>query len=147
MLILCTAVRYSVGIDSLEEAKKCICHAGCFISVKSYWLFQHRKHITLNSGLYDSFLIASILEKFEDIRLLIGLGNSQLISVRCLYSSDISGVSFYHKRGKKLLRQCTQNTVTLDNKKIHIPSPPLYSKLGCLLFFTSNSNSGTTLHG
>ena len=38
------------------------------------------------------------------------------------------------------------NTVTLDNKTIYIPSPPLYSKLGCLLFFTGNSNSGTTLH-
>ena len=49
-------------IESLEEAKKCICHAECFISVKSYWLFQHWKHITLNSGLYDAFLIASILE-------------------------------------------------------------------------------------
>ena len=27
------------------------------------------------------------------------------------------------------------------------PSPPLHSKLGCLLFSTSSSNSGTTLHG
>ena len=27
------------------------------------------------------------------------------------------------------------------------PSPPLHSKLGCLLFSTGSSNSGTTLHG
>ena len=27
------------------------------------------------------------------------------------------------------------------------PPPPLHSKLGCLLFSTGSSNSGTTLHG
>ena len=30
---------------------------------------------------------------------------------------------------------------------IHNPPPPLHSKLGCLLFSTGSSNSGTTLHG
>ena len=34
-----------------------------------------------------------------------------------------------------------------ENKTIHIPPPPLNSKLGCLLFSTGSLNSGTTLHG
>ena len=36
----------------------------------------------------------------------------------------------------------------MGNKTIHTPPPPppLHLKLGCLLFSTGNSNSGTTLH-
>ena len=54
---------------------------------------------------------------------------------------------FLPQTAKTIAEAMYSNTVTLDNKTIHIRSPPLYSKLGCLLFFTSNSNSGTTLHG
>ena len=39
------------------------------------------------------------------------------------------------------------NRVISENKTIHIPPPPLNSKLGCLLFSTGSLNSGTTLHG
>ena len=37
------------------------------------------------------------------------------------------------------------NTVTSENKRIH--TPPLHSKLGCLLFSIGSSNGGTKLHG
>ena len=48
----------------------------------------------------------------------------------------------------KLLRQSLySNRATTENKRIHTPPPPLHSKLGCLLFSISSSNSGTTLHG
>ena len=48
----------------------------------------------------------------------------------------------------KLLRHCTQiGLLSSQNKITHIPSPPLNSKLRCLLFFTGSLNSGTTLHG
>ena len=39
------------------------------------------------------------------------------------------------------------NRVTSKNKGVHIPPPPLHSKLGCLLFSTGSSNSSTALHG
>ena len=48
---------------------------------------------------------------------------------------------FLPQTAKTIAEAMYSNTVTLDNKTIHIRSPPLYSKLGCLLFFTSNSNS------
>ena len=37
--------------------------------------------------------------------------------------------------------------ITSENKIIHTPPHPLYSKLECLLFPTGSSNKGTTLHG
>ena len=37
--------------------------------------------------------------------------------------------------------------ITSENKIVHTPTRPLYSKLECLLFPTGSSNKGTTLHG
>ena len=55
----------------------------------------------------------------------------------------------YIQSATKMLRHQHSNRVTSENKTIHtsFPSPPLHSKLACLLFSTSSSNSSTTLHG
>ena len=45
--------------------------------------------------------------------------------------------------GDKLVETLYSNRVTSHKKEI----TPLHSKLGCLLFSTGSSNSGTTLHG
>ena len=47
----------------------------------------------------------------------------------------------------KIVETLYSNRATTENKRIHIPPPPLHSKLGCLLFSIGSSNSGTTLHG
>jgi len=49
--------------------------------------------------------------------------------------------------GDKIVETLYSNRVTSENKRINTPPPPLHSKLGCLLFSISSSNSGTTLHG
>ena len=45
--------------------------------------------------------------------------------------------------GDKLVETLYSNRVTSHKKE----TTPLHSKLGCLLFSTGSSNSGTTLHG
>ena len=47
--------------------------------------------------------------------------------------------------GDKLVETLYSNRVTSENKRNY--TPPLQSKLRCLLFSTGSSNSGTTLHG
>ena len=47
--------------------------------------------------------------------------------------------------GDKLVDTLYSNRVTSENKRNY--TPPLHSKLECLLFSTGSSNSGTTLHG
>ena len=47
--------------------------------------------------------------------------------------------------GDKLVGTLYSNRVTSENKRNY--TPPLHSKLRCLLFSTGSSNSGTTLHG
>ena len=49
--------------------------------------------------------------------------------------------------GDKIAETLCSNRVTSENKTIHTLTPPLHSKLGCLLFSTGGLNSGTTLHG
>ena len=47
--------------------------------------------------------------------------------------------------GDKIVETLYSNRVTSENKRIH--TPPLHSRLRCLLFSIGNSNSGTTLYG
>ena len=47
--------------------------------------------------------------------------------------------------GDKLVETLYSHRVTSENKRNY--TPPLQSKLRCLLFSTGSSNSGTTLHG
>ena len=51
--------------------------------------------------------------------------------------------------GDKIFKTLFSNGITSENKIIHIapPPPPIHSKLGCLLFSTGGSNSGTPLNG
>ena len=47
--------------------------------------------------------------------------------------------------GDKIVETLYSNRVTSENKRIH--TPPLHSRLRCLLFSIGSSNSGTTLYG
>ena len=47
--------------------------------------------------------------------------------------------------GDKIVEALYSNRVTSEDKRIH--TPPLHSRLRCLLFSIGSSNSGTTLYG
>ena len=55
----------------------------------------------------------------------------------------------YVQLATKTFRHQHSNRVTSENKTVHtsFPYQTLHSKLACLLFSTSSSNSSTTLHG
>ena len=55
----------------------------------------------------------------------------------------------YVQSATKKFRHQHSNRVTSENKTVHtsFPYQTLHSKLACLLFSTSSSNSSTTLHG
>ena len=122
-----------------------------WVGANNLELFQHASHIAPCRPIYFLFhqfqARLRLLGDFHSVNL-TNATITQCTKFKHINESFFGRESRETINGDKLLRYCTQiGQLQRTKESTHPPSPPLHSKLGCSLFSTGSSNSGTILYG